>query len=157
MRDVLNLGCGNKPIPGAVNHDLAKHRPEVAVAHDLNVFPWPWADNSFDLIVARAVLEHLRCTLLDSVNECWRILRPGGELYLKLPYWNHENGYLDPTHYWRFGLHTCDIFDPDTRYGRSYSFYTDRKWQILQAAKLNRARSSFIVKMRTRKEPEANE
>ena len=108
--DVLNLGAGNRIIEGAVNHDRIIHRPEISVAHDLNGRPWPGGDESFDLIVARAVFEHLRITLLESVSECWRILRPGGELQLKLPYWKHERSYRDPTHYWRLACRTCVTF-----------------------------------------------
>ena len=151
MSDILNLGAGNKIIPGAVNHDRIVHRPEITVTHDLNVLPWPWDDNSFDLIVACAVFEHLRNTLLETVGECWRILRPGGVLHMKLPYWDSEASYRDPTHYWRFSLSTCDIFDPRTKYGRDYRFYTDRKWEIVQPAKLNKGGSSFAVKMRVTK------
>lgn len=145
--DILNLGAGNKLVRGAIQHDRIKHRPEIAVVWDLNDLPWPWADDSFDLVVACAVLEHLRITLLESVNECWRILRPGGVLYAKLPYWKSDAAYRDPTHYWRFSLDTCDIFDPTTKYGRDYSFYTERKWRIIQPAKLNDARTSFSIKM----------
>jgi len=151
MSDVLNLGCGNRLIPGAVQHDRTKHRPEINVVHDLNELPWPWEDESFDLVVARAVLEHLRITLIESVGECWRIMRPGGILYLKLPYWQHDNSFMDPTHYWKFSLRTCDIFDPDTEYGRKYTFYTKQKWRIAQPARMNRAGSSFHVKLEARK------
>ncbi len=149
--DVLCLGAGNRPVDGAVNHDLTKHRPEIAVAHDLNEIPWPWDDRSFDLIVARSVLEHLRRTLVESVDECWRLLRPGGRLALKLPHWRHDNAYLDPTHYWRFSLHSVDIFDPDTPYGRSYSFYTGRKWRLVKGPRLNQAGSSILVTMEVRR------
>lgn len=149
MADVLNIGAGNKPVRGAVNHDrcLDPARPWVTVAHDLNVLPWPWADNSFDLIVACAVLEHLRINLLESVGECWRVLRPGGILHVKLPYWRGENSWQDPTHYWKFSLGALDVFDPTTKYGRDYSFYTGQKWTIVQAAKLNDAKTSFAAKL----------
>lgn len=146
--DILNLGCGNKPIVGAINHDRIIHRPDIDIAWDLNDLPWPWADNSFDLIVALAVLEHLRINLIESVNECWRILRPGGELYIKLPYWDSEVSYIDPTHYWRFSPSSLDIFDPSTEYGRRYSFYTPYKWTIIKAPQLNRAGTSFHARMR---------
>ena len=148
---ILNLGAGNKLIKGAIQHDLTKHRPEIDVVHDLNDLPWPWDDKSFDMIVARAVLEHLRINLIESMNECWRILRPDGIIYLKLPIWNSDNSYRDPTHYWQFSLRTCDLFDPDTEYGRKYSFYPVQKWKIIQAAKLNNSRTSFALKMQVRK------
>lgn len=151
MTDVLNLGCGHRLIAGAVNHDRSKHRPEVDVAHDLNELPWPWADDSFDLVVAWAVFEHLRINLLESVGECWRILRPGGIVDLKLPHWQHEHTYIDPTHYWAFSLRTCDVFDPTTRYGKQYGFYMEQKWKIVQPAQLNRCQSSFYIKMQVLK------
>ena len=149
--DRLNLGAGNDIQENAVNHDLLKHRPEIDVAHDLNVLPWPWADCSFDVIAAKAVLEHLKDSLLVSVGECWRILRPGGLLYMKLPMWNHERSYDDVTHYWRFTLRSCDVFDPDTAFGNAYSFYTDRKWKIVQPAILNTAGTSLHITLEVRK------
>lgn len=151
--DILNLGCGNKLMtdPGSINHDLTKHRPEVDVAWDLNELPWPWADNSFDSIVAASVLEHLRINLVESLDECWRILRPEGTIHLKLPFWEHANAYADPTHYWRFGLNTLDYFDPTTKLGSQYGFYTTRKWKIVKRANLNQAESSIIAAMGVRK------
>ena len=151
MPDILNLGCGNKLVEGAINHDRSRHRPEVDVVHDLNVIPWPWADNSFDLVVACAVLEHLRVDLLQSIGECWRVLRPGGVLHVKLPYWQSDNSYADPTHYWKFSLQSLDVFDPDTAFGHRYAFYTSRKWKIVQRPRLNDAKTSFSARLRVRK------
>lgn len=135
----------------AINHDLIQHRPEIDVAWDLNELPWPWEDESFDLVVARTVLEHLRINLIESVNECWRILRPGGRLYLKVPHWKSDGAYMDPTHYWRFSVKMPTIFDPETEYGQVYSFYTERKWKIVKGPRLNRAKSSIHVTMKVRK------
>lgn len=146
-RKILNVGCGNKLIDGAVNLDRVKHREEIDIAHDLNLIPWPFDDNSFDLIVARAVLEHLSINLLESVGECWRILKPGGQLYFKLPHWNHNNTYMDPTHYWQFSIETPTIFDPTTPYGAKYNFYTDRKWKIVKGPWMNKAKSSIHCRM----------
>lgn len=146
----LNLGCGwdvKDVQEGWINHDVRRHSPKIDVAWDLNVLPWPWEDEQFEFILARSVLEHLRITLLDSVNECWRLLRPGGRMRIKVPYWKHDFAWRDPTHYWQFSLRTLDIFDPDTRYGRRYSFYTDRKWTFVQGPKLNHAESSIIAVM----------
>lgn len=132
----LNLGAGNRLIggEGAVNHDLTKHRPEIDVAHDLNVLPWPWADGEFEGVVAWAVLEHLEIDLLTSINEIWRILIPGGEFTVKIPYWKHEEAYNDPTHRFVYGLGIFELFDPTTRRGEEYDFYTDRKWKLCKTA-----------------------
>jgi len=149
---VLNIGAGNKLVEGAVNHDRTAHRPEIDVVWDLNDLPWPWDDNSFDLIVACAVLEHLRITLIESVGECWRILAPGGRLHVKMPYWQHENSYADPTHYWRYSLQTLELFDPDTKYGHDYAFYVGlRQWKTIKPAHLNPQKSSIIGLLEVRK------
>lgn len=156
MTDILNLGAGRRIIqagPGerVVQHDRTRHSKAIDVAWDLNDLPWPWGDESFDQIVACAVFEHLRNTLIETVNECWRIVRPGGLLYMKLPYWKSDNAFRDPTHYWQFALDTCDLFDPETKYGKDYGFYGVRPWQIVQPAKLNDAGTSFAVKLKARK------
>lgn len=148
---ILNLGAGNRIIPEAENHDRIAHRKEIVTVWDLDDFPWPWNDESFEMIVARAVLEHLRANLLESVGECWRILKPGGVLVMKLPLWNHPNSYQDPTHYWQFDITTPEIFDPDTDYGRRYNFYMDKKWKIIKGPFMNKAKSSLHVTMQVRK------
>lgn len=130
----LNLGCGNRLIggEGAVNQDWVKHRPEIDIVHDLNVLPWPFEDEQFEAVIAWAVLEHLEIDLLTSMNEIWRVMVPGGELTVKLPYWKDERSYNDPTHRYVYGLGIFDIFDPSTERGKRYIFYTDRKWKIDQ-------------------------
>ena len=44
----------------------------------------PHAEASFDRIVATEILEHLAAPAL-FLSECWRVLRPGGVLYLTTP------------------------------------------------------------------------
>ncbi len=153
---ILNIGCGNKILVAGdgdevVNHDRIRHRAEITAVWDLNDLPWPWHDNSFDLIVACAVLEHLQLNLIESVNECWRILRRDGILYLKLPHWQSDNSYVDPTHYWQFSLQSLDVFDPATLFGSRYAFYTERKWDLVVQPKLNDGKTSFAAKMKVRK------
>jgi len=147
---VLNLGCGNKTIAWATNHDLME-RDGVDVVWDLNVLPWPWEDNSVDFVIARSVFEHLEHNLLVSMNETWRILAPGGIVEIKLPYWNAEVSYDDPTHRYVYGLGIFDEFDPDTKRGRQYGFYSGRKWKILYRPRLNKNKTSFDCQLRVRK------
>lgn len=150
--EILNLGAGNKIIEGACNHDRIKHRPEIDVVHDLNDLPWPWDDESYDYIVASAVLEHLRLNLIESLNECWRILRPGGSLRCKVPYWKADRSYSDPTHYWQCTLSTFHFFDPETSLGARYIFYTPYKWEFVKQPHLNPEKTSIVVTMKVRKE-----
>ena len=129
---ILNLGCGDRVIAGAVNHDRFKHRPEVDVVHDLDSRPWPWPDNSFTEIQLISVAEHLRLTLIETLDECWRLLKPGGNLILKIPIYTAPTVRDDPTHFWpNWSDKVIDFVDPDTIYGTTTGFYTDRKWRII--------------------------
>lgn len=80
----LNLGCSIIPMPGYTNVDCRPLKG-VDVVHDLNVYPWPWADGSVDYIHARNVLEHL-IDPLKAIKEMSRILKPGGEVYIRVPH-----------------------------------------------------------------------
>ena len=128
---ILNLGAGNRVSENAVNHDLTRHRPEISVTHDLNVLPWPWQDNEFDKIEAISVFEHLSITLIQALDECWRILRPGGRLVVKYPLWDGPTTHDDPTHRWYWSERALDFVDDSTRYGREADYYTDRRWHIV--------------------------
>lgn len=145
---VLNLGAGNRIIKGAVQHDRTKHRPEIDVTHDLNILPWPFEAKSFDKIVALAVFEHLDIDLLASLNECHRILAPGGHLIIKLPLQRGFNAYDDPTHRWFFTLRSLDQFCPETPRGKAYGFYTPYKWKFIKKPRVNgRSKSSLWAEL----------
>lgn len=142
MKVLLNLGCGNRPLPHpkgggvwvVINHDLTRHAPWVTQTWDLNKFPWPWPEGSIHQVHAHSVLEHLTIDLVTSMNECWRILKPNGRLDLKLPLWNRHLAYADPTHRWFVCRETLDNFDPTTERGQEYAFYGIMPWRILKVS-----------------------
>jgi predicted SAM-dependent methyltransferase len=139
---VLNLGAGNRIIEGAINHDVVKHRPEIDVVCDLNELPWPWEDETFDKVIALSVLEHLRQNLLTSMDEIWRIAKPGGVAVVKLPHWKANITWEDLTHLHMVGAGAMDQLDPRTKRGHDYFFYTPRKWRI-DKQQMNSARTSI--------------
>jgi len=143
MKTRLVLGCGLFPLPNSINHDRTLHSDYVDIAYDLNILPWPWEDESYDVIVAKAVFEHLNHDLLKSVNECWRILKPGGGLYMKLPAWDSHVSYQDPTHRWFYDPRVFEYFDPATPLGREYWFYTELKWKLKSPGKYNSGKTSI--------------
>ena len=92
----VNLGCGGKARDGWVNVD---HHPlpGVDVVCDVDVFPWPFEDESCEHVLAEHLFEHVRQPV-EFVLECWRILEPGGLLTVTCPHWTSENAFTDPTH-----------------------------------------------------------
>lgn len=147
-RKILNLGCGRVPLKGAINHDIERHSSHVDVVHDLNVLPWPWNDEAFDMVVSRSVFEHLDIDLLASMDETWRILKPDGIAVVKVPYWRHDRCWDDPTHRRGYTIRAFNWFDPTTPEGKKYRFYTPRKWRIVKGPMMNKARTSIHCTLR---------
>lgn len=110
----LLIGCGTRRTKVAtlegrpsdwtdlVTLDLVPdHKPDVV--HDLNVFPWPFADDTFDEVHAYEVLEHLGIQgdfrrFFRDFSEIWRILKPGGVLVGTSPFWAGSWAWGDPGH-----------------------------------------------------------
>ncbi|MFZ3090382.1 MAG: class I SAM-dependent methyltransferase [Nitrospirota bacterium] len=73
---ILDLGCGNRKVAGAIGVDCIGY-PVVDVVHDLNQFPYPFEDASFDAVVLNHVIEHLE-DIPHTLNEVQRLLKSGG-------------------------------------------------------------------------------
>lgn len=80
----INLGCGRDARDGWVNVDSSLGEG-VNVLHDLNITPLPFGKESASHILASHVLEHL-WQWEDLVIDCYRVLRPGGTLEIRVPY-----------------------------------------------------------------------
>lgn len=128
-RNTLSLGAGMRRHDGAVHHDRVA-LPGIDVVHDLTIFPWPWADGWFERIVAFDVVEHLP-DLLRSVEECHRILQPGGRLWIHTNDARNWRAFTDPTHVHFCTPETFDFFVPGTFLGDTYHWYTRGKFRKL--------------------------
>lgn len=62
--------------------DQLKYNPFMVVSGDCCLMPF--AADSFDIITAAAVIEHLNMPE-DFLKECYRVLKPGGGLFLTCP------------------------------------------------------------------------
>ncbi|PWT91201.1 MAG: hypothetical protein C5B54_05710 [Acidobacteria bacterium] len=111
----IELGCGKSPTPGYVHHDRWKHDPWVDLTFDLEDVPWPIETASCEAILALDVFEHLRCEVQQWLDECWRILTPDGTLEMRLPAWDHSQGYgyRDITHHRVFHQESFWYFCPN--------------------------------------------
>lgn len=134
MIDTLVLGCGPRPQRRQYTHketflDCRSFKGAVDVVHDLNFTPWPFSDNSFDEVVAIHLVEHLK-DLLQFMDECWRVLRPGGALYIVTPEAGADFGltHADPTHVRCYRLHSWINYF--TRSEAPKFGYTDKYWAI---------------------------
>ena len=71
QKRILDVGCGQNKYPGAIGID-ANRATHADVIHDLGTFPYPFADNEFEEIICRHVIEHVP-DVLGFVNELHRI------------------------------------------------------------------------------------
>lgn len=110
VQKILELGCGNRKTPGAIGVDI-NPRSDADVIHDLDVFPYPFADNEFERIVCHDVLEHVG-DFVHTVEEIWRIARPGAAIDVHGPFMSSVNYFSDPTHRRAFTSHSFDYFIP---------------------------------------------
>lgn len=80
----LHLGCGENRLPGWVNTDFFPDDP--AVAHLDLTGPFPFADETIELIFSEHVIEHL--PLAGGINllrESFRVMKPGGRIRISTP------------------------------------------------------------------------
>lgn len=133
----LILGCGPN-WPKRENDVFVDCRKfdNVDKVHDLNVCPWPFDNNCANEIVAIHVVEHLN-SLIDFMNESWRVLKKGGALYIETP----EAGadldlqFADPTHIRCYRKHTFINYftlSEAPKFG-----YTDKLWAIMHIESKN--------------------
>jgi len=104
----LDFGCGQKKSPGHVGMDIMPGEG-VDVIHDFNVFPYPFADGTFDEVRCDNTLEHVD-DFIGTVVELHRILKPGGVLKVWCPHYSGPDAYRDPTHKTFFAYTTFDRF-----------------------------------------------
>lgn len=81
----LNLGCGFNRISSAWNIDSnAEAQPDQVV--DLTVFPWPFADKSFEMVYFFHTIEHIPSKFHPAIlDEIHRILKSNSFLCISYP------------------------------------------------------------------------
>ena len=95
---LLDAGCGDKYIERAT-----RDRGLTYIGIDIEDVnferdPMPFADNSIDIFVSLAVLEHVEPG--NFLSEALRVLKPGGTIFLSTPNFqmDFKNFYNDATH-----------------------------------------------------------
>ena len=114
---LLDLGCGKVPLYGAYREFITEstcvdwqdsiHGSEfIDVWTDLNQ-PLPFPDHEFNTIILSDVLEHI-CQPDLLWSEMARILKPGGILFLNVPFFYHLHE--QPNDYFRFTRFALEKF-----------------------------------------------
>lgn len=127
----LNLGCGDKKKKGYINVDISpKCDPDVVA--DVTETPWEFADD-VERIEFDNLLEHLtRNDVINVLNECHRVLKDGGTVWIKSPAIQKDFNYQqldavfgDPTHRSFFTERTFDYWNKKDPMNRWHNFGKD--------------------------------
>jgi SAM-dependent methyltransferase len=124
---ILDIGCGSAKTPGAVGLDISSDT-DADIVHDLDVFPYPIEDASFDQILLQDVIEHVR-EPIGLFEELHRIARPGARIQLRTPHFSSVLAYGDPTHRHYFStLAIRSLAEP------RFTHYTDVRFRIIHVS-----------------------
>lgn len=97
---------------------------------DLNQVPWPFADDTFDGLVALSVLEHLD-DFLGVMAEIHRISKPGAIASILVPHFSSAAAFVDPTHKQFLSARSCDYFIRGTELENEYGFYVPYRFELV--------------------------
>lgn len=102
----LNIACGQQKQEGFIGVD--KFKTDAAdIVHDLEIYPWPFEDNSVDEAICSHYIEHTS-NIVKFMEELYRIMKPpyknekGEEIKSKCtiiaPYYSSVRAWQDPFH-----------------------------------------------------------
>jgi SAM-dependent methyltransferase len=121
---ILDIGCGAEKTPGSVGLDISSDTA-ADIVHNLDVFPYPIEDSSFDQILLQDVIEHVKQPI-SVFEELHRIARPGGRVQLRTPHFSSVLAYGDPTHRHYFSsLAIRSLAEP------RFAHYTDIHFRVV--------------------------
>lgn len=126
QRRVLDIGCGTNKVPGAIGMDI-NPRTAADVIHDLDDLPYPFPDDSFDEVIGRHVIEHVRDPM-GVMAELHRITRNGGVVKLVAPHWTNPDFATDLTHRNHLNSYSFRNLTDDRAV---FPFYTDVRFRQL--------------------------
>ena len=115
----INLGCGGMRIPGTIGVDQV-NLGVTDIISNLEAPALPFRNGTVAEIHIYHVLEHVNFVRL--MDEFYRILKPSGMLYIRVPHASSFCFWDDPTHIRPFTSVTFDYWKPG--YHQNYGFKT---------------------------------
>ena len=107
----LDVGCGIRKYPGSIGIDR-NPSSNADVVCDLDRFPYPFADHSFDRLRAIHVIEHV-ADVIKTMEEFHRLVRRGGRVRIETPHYTDFSSFCDPTHRSHLNSYSFRYFGDD--------------------------------------------
>lgn len=121
---ILDVGCGIKKYPGAIGIDRL---PGTAadIVHDLDQFPWPLEDSTFDELRLIHVIEHVG-DVIRTMEELHRLGRNEARVVIVTPHYTDFSSFCDPTHKWHLNSYSLRYFGADHA---GFGYYSRAKFR----------------------------
>lgn len=121
MRLVLDLGCGlnkHKTKKGelVIGSDKIPLK-SVDIICDFSKNKLPFKNNSFDIVLAQSILEHIPDTY-HLLEELYRILKPSGILKIWVPHFSSYVAHMNFEHVKFFSVNIFDYDYPEKDYDK---------------------------------------
>ncbi len=132
----LNLGCGSRPIKGYVNIDKFNLKG-IDVVHDLNKFPYPFKDNTFDEIISEGCIEELD-DFIKVMEELHRISKNKAKIRIHTPAFPSFRALVHPYTKKIMTYESFDFFEnPQSYYTKAQFKILKKQWQFATRKSLN--------------------
>lgn len=129
----LNIGCGRDYREGWFNTDVSLE-VKADVYFDIGKESILMEDSQAELVYISGVLEQIGPNeeLKHALNECWRLLKQGGQIVIVVPNAKHAIAHRDPMDIRKFTKATFNYFVDGFQEYRDYgSVYGFKPWRTL--------------------------
>ncbi len=142
----LDLGCG--PIPqnkfkanDIVGIDLVENKKENVIKCKLGYEKLPFDKDSFDYLTAYDLIEHIpRFSEISEngppfiffMNECYRVLKPGGIFLSMTPIYPYFGAFQDPTHNNIITVDTFKLYFSEKKYEIAHHYGITSNFKIIE-------------------------
>jgi len=116
----LNLGAGPDIREGWDNHDYKKVKG-INLVFNLEEFPYPIKDNTYDFILCNHVIEHID-NLFKLFDELHRITKPNAFIKIEVPHFSTSFAFTQIDHKHYFGLDSLRILEKEDFQNKSKPF-----------------------------------
>ena len=129
----LNLGAGFDNAEGFVRFDCSPAAP-ADVRGDVGRLPF--RNGSFEEIKAHHILEHIeKRDHVRALNECHRVLAPGGTIEVEVPVFPFPISIADPTHVSLWHSLSFDYFCQGRGHDEHMTLYGILPWKLVGTPK----------------------
>jgi SAM-dependent methyltransferase len=140
----LNLGCSDDIKDGFVNVDKDPVDDRVLNV-DLAVC-WPWQDSTVDYILAKDCIEHLP-DKIKTMNEAYRVLKPGGVFEVHVPTSDGRGAFQDPTHVSYWNRHSFWYFEDGNIYRERFAnaYWISARFKVLKENQITTSDGPYLM------------